>query len=119
MGLDLSLLPIHANVTEPPSTSTCIDLLRREELFEVISAIPARPMPLGVQCHYGEAADDEERRYGCCKMDPCGDPITWVTAGELAALKDHPEVLDSAQNRAAWAYLCAMKPDARVVLYWH
>lgn len=47
--------------------------------------------------------------------DPYGDPLTYMTAGELLQVESPQNDL----GRCAWAYLAALPRGTPVILWWH
>lgn len=54
-------------------------------------------------------------------VDPYGEALTFITAGEAqaieAALTTH-RIETTARNRAALAYMKELAPDTRIILWW-
>lgn len=140
MGLDLTLIPLywgnHRNEPDPVLSDSLmsqalgvteeyrgylgcgeIRLERRSELFAEIQRL-GQPMDAPVWCHHARRPDGE-KEYGLLAKDPYGDPLAMVRVRDLLPLAEHDEVQDAFLNRAAWAWLAAMPPDAPLVLYWN
>jgi hypothetical protein len=58
--------------------------------------------------------EDEGLRYD--EADRQGRPLTFTTPAELRQLRVPDDV--APWNRAVLAFLLALPPDARVILYW-
>lgn len=79
------------------------------ELFDRIKA-DAVPMTEGVQWYGDEGIEDE-------KTDPYDAPLTWMPAHTLSRhLKDAPL---TGYDAAVRAFIAALPPDTKVVLWWH
>lgn len=112
------------------------------ELDDLIKALPRQPVPKALSCHFASPPDDEVTVtpsvtptvysqggaiirecagycYGYVTEDAFGEPLTWVTAGDLATVKHHPGVIDSWNNRAVWAYLTNLATTWPIVLFWN
>ncbi|MEQ8823860.1 MAG: hypothetical protein RIC14_05755 [Filomicrobium sp.] len=115
MGVDLTLMPLlqrGGNVSHE-----LLLLERRSELWSEIEAIQ-RPFGRDVTCFLSRG-EDGEPRYGDLGETPYGDPLTFVTAGELLTLQGHEAVKDNWRNRGIWMLLSEMPADWPIVLYWH
>ena len=112
MGLDLTFLPFYGGNAD--FAHTALDCVREADLFDAVDAIAkekGRDVPdvfeSPVSRHKGKPT-----HYGPTTKDAYGDPMKYVTAGDLRALKSKP-------NRAALAYLKALPKAAKVAIYWH
>lgn len=90
----------------------CHDRMRldieRTEVFEKIQAA-ANPLPDGVRWYEDGGLKDR-------MTDPYDDPITFVPAGTLARILSEFDLSDL--DAAALAYLKALQPHIRIVLWW-
>ena len=122
MGIDLTLMRVKAfdvgTPTEWGYAHTMIDLNSRRELFSAVESLPTHPAPRKLNT-YRMPTLDGEPSYGYTPETPYGLPIRCVTAGNLATLQEHAQVLDDTDNQAAWAYLKELEPDTLIALYWH
>ena len=96
-----------------------IRLLPREALTTPLST------PLGVfEADENTSAEDAvsaQADWDIRKMsrDEYDAPLCHVSCGDLLTLRFHEGVQDNPENRAAWAYLAELPPNARIVLYWY
>ena len=120
MGIDLTLLRVVIIDEEAGYgyAHTMIDLFRRRELFDEIRLLPTTPAPVDFNSYTAIDAEGEQR-YGKTTVDPYGDPLQCVKAGDLYTLAEHEGAQDTQDNRAAWAYLGALPLDTLIALYWH
>ena len=122
MGLDLSLLPFDADHEGLAFSHTVLDCERRRVLFDQILAIEkahGRDVPERFTSYLSRDDKYEDTHYGVTKDTPYGEPLKYVTAGQLVPLESRPEVEDC-KNRAVWAYLGALDdPQTKIALYWH
>lgn len=115
MGLDLTLFPHywgdqpmndgifpHVKLSLPGGARDMEDLMAAE-------GVQAHPLPPGVRFWYYHDEGLKEETTDCY-----GQPLTYVLAGELAAVKH-----GRTRWEPAWAYLRALPPRTPVVLWWH
>lgn len=110
MGIDLILYPVEC---ETPLLSFSHTMLRcdgQRSLFDVIAELKTRPAPEDFSTYRDEG-------YGAIEFDPYGDALTYIRAGELVKAAAGIELYP--RNAAAWAYLAALDPQTKIVLYWH
>lgn len=111
MGVDLTLLPLDYERENSGSAFSRLNLERRRELWDEFVKLPEHPISR-VTGYMGDEFGDKTE-------DPYGTPLKWVYAKDLLPLKNHEAVQDNDQNRAIWAFLEALNPDKKIVLYWH
>jgi hypothetical protein len=112
MGVDLTLMPLTADMPGILLAHTRIDLVRKRGLWEDIGNVPSRALEEPLSC-FGEGG------YCSKTKDLYGSALAFVRAGDLAKLSGHGGVVDNPTNRAAWAFVAALPSAHRVVLYWH
>ena len=120
MGLDLRLLPIQSEAIVYYS-HTVLDVERRRDLFaELIDTenIHGTSVPPDFHSFSGKLSNGESG-YGETAKTPYGNPVKCLTAQQLNAFQDHPDVRDNSLNRAVWAWLAAVDPEMRIALFWH
>ena len=120
MGVDLSLLPVEGHGATW-FARTALACERRPGLFGAIEALEAQqgePAPAGFKSLLSRGATDDGPRYGVTEQTAYGERLRQLPAGALAALGEHPEVLDNADNRAVWAYLAQLPAAQPVALFW-
>lgn len=112
MGVDLSLYPVKYSLETGEELSfSILSLERRRELWPLIEEIESHPVKEATG-HFGD-------NYRTITKDPYGTPLRYVRAKDLLALQDNEAVQDNNLNRAAWAYLSAIAPETKIILYWH
>ncbi len=115
MGIDLKFLVSSFRERDEMLATASIRADRQPAFLAQFSrqAVPCRveQLPAGMKVgHYEDAGIryDDADRYG--------QPLTYTTSDRL---KDFPEIEEiSAYNRAALAFLLALPPDKKIVLYW-
>lgn len=93
--------------------------------IETLLLLPSEPIPAGWQSSKADAPavmkpfqdEYEFHTFGVTTKDDMG-PLRWVAAGALYAAADLTETTDW-RARATWAYLGALPPSTKVVLYWN
>lgn len=125
MGLDLKLLPMERwfDGTEGNPgwgySHSVLSLDRHQALFDRIGLLDAKELEDNVPSYVGRDVPDGsaegETMYGVMTTTPWGDPITWVTAGELAAV-DWSDTFP--WNNAVHSFLRALPATTRVILWW-
>lgn len=119
MGLDLKLLPLLRPGDGMSRNILCIN--RRDEIFEEIRKLPSWPQPQPFYCHEATIPDGTLAGNSCSGIvteDAYGDPLEYVVAKDIAALRGCSDIKDCPINRPIWAYLSAMDGDWPIVLYW-
>jgi hypothetical protein len=115
MGVDLKVLASHFRERRGEFLPTATLRFERDAaLFAQLTrdAAPSlvRPLPAGLKVGLYE---DQGLVY--VDADRYGQALTFTTPADLRNLRPTD---DSAWNRAVLAFLRALPPDARVVLYW-
>ena len=116
MGIDLKLLASNLRERRGELLSTATLRLDRDaRLLSLLSkdADPClvQPLPAGLKVgHY----EDDGLRFD--DKDRYGNPLTFTTPEQVGAIRTLDELSD--WNRAVLAFLFALPPDARIVLYW-
>ena len=113
MGLDLAVYPLGQF---PPFIEshvwlahTRIGFHRESALFKIIMRqLPQIPVPDQVEIS-GYFSTYEKRRH-----DPYGNLLTYVLPKQFEGL-----TTDDWWNKAILEFLVSLKPDTKVVLYWH
>jgi len=114
MALDLTLLPFSGE----SSADTALPLERRSALFQIIRLeLPAEEALHNFESYLGTRPDGSQG-HGLTLETSWGYRVKYVTAGALAALSGHPEVMEHWLNRAAWAYVRELPPETKVALFW-
>ena len=116
MGVDLKVLASHFREHRGEFLATANLRLDRDEALLaqlVIDAMPCVVHPLPKDLKVGHY-EDEGLKYEV--VDRHGTPLTFTTLAELRNLQVPDDV--SPWNRAVLAFLLALSPEARVVLYW-
>jgi hypothetical protein len=116
MGVDLKVLASHYRERRGEFlASATLRLDRDAGLFAqlALGADPClvHPLPAGVKVGHCE---EEGLKWE--ELDRSGAPLTFTTPAELKRLRVPADL--SPWNRAVLAFLLALPPDARVVLYW-
>lgn len=117
MGVDLRLLPFDCDQGDFAFSHTILELGRDYDLHNEIRKLRKMPVPQTFTSFSGRAEGYEDTCYGVTNETPYGEPLEWVLAGELCAIKlskDAPY-----KERAIWAYLQHLPPQTKVALYWH
>ena len=116
MGIDLKVLASHFRERRSEYLATASLRFDRDSLLLAKLSPDAdpclvQPLPDGLKVgHY----EEEGLRYD--ETDRYGNPLTYTTPEQLRALRLLGEV--SNWNRAVLAFLLALPPATRVVLYW-
>jgi hypothetical protein len=119
MGLSLTLLPFYLG------KGTCAqDVLKCDddsELFESVKEVAkehGRDVPEEFNSFLSRDGgnDDCPPHYGRTTRDAYGDPLKYVTAKALKPLASSEHIHN--ENKAVWAYVCALRDDHRIALYW-
>jgi hypothetical protein len=116
MGVDLKVLASHFRERRGELLATASLRLDRDSgLLSQLApeATPCLVHPIPVDLKVGHY-EDEGLKYE--SLDRQGRPLTFTTPQDLHQLRV-PEDL-SPWNRAVLAFLLALPPDCRIVLYW-
>jgi hypothetical protein len=116
MGIDLKILASNFRERRGELLSTAsLRLDRDPRLLSLFSkdAIPClvQPLPPGLKVGHHE---DEGLKFD--ESDRYGEPLTFTTPERLKKLPSLGEISD--WNRAALAFILALPPETRLVLYW-
>ena len=116
MGVDLKVLASHFRERRGEFFATATLRLDRDSgLFAQLApdAEPrlVQPLPVGLKVGHHE---DDGLRWD--EADRQGRPLTFTTPAELRRLRLPDDI--APWNRAVLAFLLALPPDARIVLYW-
>jgi hypothetical protein len=130
MSLCLSLLVANPgnDVSGPGAMDarTLLEVERDDELFDAIDVLESAPTPKDFHAHVATIAvgpSDAEISWGA----ETGWGIVWpdssdrgrvIRAKQFWPLADMAGVMSSALNKAVWAYLAALPPDACVLPFW-
>lgn len=119
MGIDVQLLPFSYN-----SSFSVLALSRRSDLIQELSDINDKQgidVPRDFYSYVSRDSSDgcEESHFGKTIEDSYGNRVKWVHCSDLLALSKHPGVQDNRENRAVWAYLKELEPQAQVALFFH
>jgi hypothetical protein len=112
MGVDLTLVPIRDDSPRMPwwLEGSRLDLHRDYAVWNLIE--PVKRIPDGVRFSRYSDEGIEDRND-----DQYGNPLTYITAGDLAIVKLHKQA--SLWNQACWAFIRALPPKTKIVLWWH
>lgn len=119
MGLGLTLMLIEHDEGKYGYSHSLINCESDSTLFEEILKLKSHPVPETFNTFRSRDGEDQNTQYGDTQTTPYGEPLEWVYVKDLLAFKEHAEVRDSFQNRAAWAYLAELPPKFKIALYWH
>lgn len=126
MGTDLNLLPFHAPPHDSTSwwdggesryTTTVLALPRNYELFEAISELEQVPVGTRIAAYAARVPDGRARNetmFGVIDTDRRGDPLVYVWSTALARVMER-----LLPGEPVTAFISAMRPGGRVVLWWH
>lgn len=114
MSLTLSMLPF-TRYEMHSSTRLFVEDVQ-DAFYEAAVALPSRDVPEGFNSLCG-TSEDGETCYGETTEDAYGNPLKSVLAGDLAKIT-HLQDCGPQRNEAAFAYIAALKPDAKVALFW-
>jgi hypothetical protein len=116
MGVDLKVFASHFREHRGEFLATATLRLDRDagllsQLASDAKPCLVHPLPEGLKVgHY----EEDGLRYE--ETDRHGDPLTFTTPAELQHLRVPDEI--SPWNQAVLAFLLALPPGARVILYW-
>jgi hypothetical protein len=116
MGIDLKVLASHFRERRGEFLATASlrldgDSRLLAQLAPDADPCLVHPLPEGLKVgHY----EEEGLRYD--QVDRYGEPLTCTTPADLRRLRFPDDLGD--WNRAVVAFLLALAPDARVILYW-
>ncbi len=116
MGLDLKLLPMNPEGT---SSYSALDLERNYEVFEAVKELESDRFfaPVnGYESH--DHGDCDSAHWGPMTTDAYGEKLRSVPAAELGGCLLSKASKHDPYTLAAAAYLLALPPLTRVVLYW-
>lgn len=116
MGVDLALLPFDSDHGDFAYSHTMFEVGRDYELHGKIRKLKSMPVPKGFSSFRASGADGETT-YGVTAETPYGEPLEYVLAGHLCAIKLSPDA--PYIPRAIWAYLKELPAATKVALYWH
>jgi hypothetical protein len=116
MGIDLKVLASHFREQRGEFLPTAVLRLERDaalfaQLARDASPSLVRPLPAGLRVGLYE---DQGLTYA--DADRYGQALTYTTPADLRDLRPPDDI--TPWNRAVLAFLRALPPDARVVLYW-
>lgn len=114
MSVDLAFLIVRG---APPVVSfahTIIEAGSDPGVHEKIKRLPDQPAPENFSTYLARN-NEGEPCYGKLTDDCYGRSLRMVRAGDLAKIKLRTE---SERIRAAMAYVRALDPDTRIVLFW-
>lgn len=123
MGIDLRIHPVEALHTRGATcwgyAHTMIAVPLGGDLMSEINAIAVR-LPAGhdVSTFTGvripDGAMKNEHAYGTCSTDGYGNPLCWVSAGQLGTLlaKRRP-------RSPVAAYVRALPSETKIIIEWH
>jgi hypothetical protein len=116
MGIDLILLPIESE--DVMFSHTVLSCGRSRELFDEIMKLKSKDLWAALSTY---VANNErgDPCYGKVEFDSYDAPLKYVAAKYLVSLASHEDVGSYPQNKAIWAYLAALPPETKIVLYWH
>jgi hypothetical protein len=116
MGIDLEVMASHFRERRGEMLSTAkLRFDRDARLFAQLDAQAspclAHPLPEGLKagCYHEEG-------LVFTNTDRSGRPLTFTTPADLVRLRIPEDI--APWNRAILAFLLALPPDARIVLYW-
>lgn len=117
MGVDLTIAPDRWSLPQGGErdwwlANNRLDLLRNYHLYDQIKALPSSP--LEPDTTFGWYGDDGVERE---TEDAYGNPLRYVRAGDLGTIPDQPDY--PAWNRAVLAFVRALPPETRIMLWWH
>jgi hypothetical protein len=113
MGVDLTLVPERLCVGNQFLAYDRLGFAGRYyDFWEKIQALDARQLPHDCAFRwYGDEGIEEHRE------DAYGEPLRFVTSGDLVGLELPDNLLP--WDRGIFAFLKALPPSTRVVLWWH
>lgn len=122
MGVDLTLLIVDGDSI--PYAHTMLELERRSHFWPYVQELSSSEFERPLSSYHATVPDgsmEGEPCYGKTVETPYGEPLRWVRARDLLAIKQAAlaRFCEDSANAAAWAYLAALNPDTRVALYWH
>lgn len=125
MGIDLTLCPVrhdHGKDSGSILVYTRLDFNMRD--YDLWKKIQAEAIPLGVPVSWYMDQGIED-----VTEDPYGSPLTFITAHRLLKIidehfKSSDELWIRSGNRGHWdlgclAFIRALNPDRRIILWWH
>lgn len=123
MGLDLKLLVVDGMIGGRPAFShTLLTIEERDhDFFDALREAQREPFPPLAEFNSFEGCNDEDEHavYGNTLKDAYGEKLSFVTAAQFVECADRfPEFAEGEFNRAAVAYVRALKPKTLIGLYW-
>lgn len=123
MGVDLLLIPFKSsndiNGRIWGLSSSSLEVVRSRDMWREILALESQPVAERFLTPFGLVYPDEPDYWNReTSVDAYDKPLRWVSAGDLASLRDYRNIPKESQNRAVWAYLEQLPPDYKVALYW-
>lgn len=117
MGVELTFLIVDRESRDEWDAHTTIWIGKYREFFQAIEhSLKEHLVGVPVWCHF-DCDDEGDNKYGQCTQTPYGSPLTYLTAAEILSLEDLvPD--DGYYLKAALAYLKALEPDHKIILYW-
>ena len=112
MGTTLRLLPFDGDA----ASFTVLTVERRTHLHAAIAALLSHDVPETFFSFLSHTTGAPTA--GVTIEDGHGAPLKYLRAADLIVFASHPDVQDSAVNRAVWAYLAALPDDQRVAVFW-
>lgn len=123
MSLNLTLIVDHHFVPHFIADVNQVTLDQHYELFARISsyAAPWYGYPIESCCR-PRPLDRPLQRKGVSKLtytDHFGEPLTWLSAGELAQIPWELVAMTGEWNATIFAMVRVMPPETRIILDWH
>lgn len=113
MSKSLTLIPLDWDESDEAQPPYGLSVLRCNVLSDLRHAVEDVEHKTGKRVPYGTYCP-----LGGITVNPWGAWTNMVPAYALAALQQHGDVAEDPRNRAAWAYIAAMKSIAWVALWW-
>jgi hypothetical protein len=117
MARGLTLLPLYfGHASHSQDVLKCADDVEFMERVQAIADEHGRDVSDGFSS-YVSRHRNKDTHWGPTPEDAYGEPLKYVTAGDLRALraeakKQPPETKD------AWAYVCALPKRWKIALWW-
>jgi len=110
VGIDLYLLPLECE--SPPYSHTILRATADHRTYDKIEALESQPVPDDFSCYLAHGGENG-KQYGFTDVDSYGRQLRTVRAGPLAAILHRWGF-----RPATTAYLQALKPNTKIVLFW-
>lgn len=112
MGIDLTLgIPKHETHDAPLVSERFRLDVRNYELFDALKEI-ATPLPQGADWYFEDGLET-------VTVDEYEDPLTFVTAAQMVKQYERFETGKIPEwDAAVMAFLRALRPDRKVILWW-